>query len=426
VLAGRFLVLDSLLTLFTTSCLLAGYIAVRGKQRRPAWWILSGIACAFGVLTKGPVALVLCAPPLVASGWLRADQSRTRFMHWFAFAIPLVVICVPWYVAVERFNPRFVDYFFWEHNLQRFMRGSNHEQPFWFYIPVIFAAMFPASLLLPSVAVFVISTARQTVELRSKDLGFVMCASVWIIAFFSAASCKLPTYILPAIPWISMAMGVMLDQTVFRSGAADRITIFLKPFPQRATAIMTIGCTIMIGVDTWLGSTVSRADVIAAIGIMVVFAILARNWSRDISYGRSAWAGTVAVGVGIVLFLSAVLMPTISSNRSMYVEARRISETDKIEMIVFFGEKPQASRFHLSSELMVTFPIEQVNEFVGYASRQQDFVLVTDKKHLESTRRQVAATHRLIASPHNKHVFRATRITEDSNAIASAGTVNTK
>lgn len=425
VLAGRFLILDSLLALCTTVCLLSGYIAVRGKEHRPVWWMVSGIACALGVLTKGPLALVLCAPPLVVSGWLRADHSRTRVLHWVAFVVPMVAVCVPWYIAVAKFNSQFVDYFFWEHNYQRFIQGSNHEQPFWFYVPVVFAAMFPASLLLPSVGVFVASPAHRKRSLRSKDLGFLVCGSVWMLAFFSAASCKLPTYILPAIPLMCLTMGVMLDQTVFRRGAVDRgavdrITTYLKPFPQRATLILIVACAAMIGVNASLGQSVSIVGILAAIGCVVVLAIVVMNWNRDIALGRSAWAGTVAVAVGVVLYASTVMLPTISSERSVYVETRRFYDADTNAFIVFFGEKPHGATFHLPPLRTLAFSIEWEDEFFGFVSGQQNFVLVTDDAQIERTRQKLAATHRLTVSRRHEHVYRATRITRAAKATASS------
>uniref|UniRef100_UPI003564D627 ArnT family glycosyltransferase n=1 Tax=Novipirellula sp. TaxID=2795430 RepID=UPI003564D627 len=89
VIAGRFLILDSLLAFFVTACFLTGYIAVRETEHRWGWWMISAVACALGVLTKGPVAFVLCVPPLITSGWLRRDHTRTRLLHWAAFVLPI-------------------------------------------------------------------------------------------------------------------------------------------------------------------------------------------------------------------------------------------------------------------------------------------------------------------------------------------------
>jgi 4-amino-4-deoxy-L-arabinose transferase-like glycosyltransferase len=424
VLAGRFLILDSLLALLTTSCLLSGYIAVRGRSHRPLWWMVSGVACALGVLTKGPVALVLCAPPLVVSGWLRADHSRTRLLHWVAFLAPMFAVCVPWYLAVAKYNPEFAEYFFWEHNYQRFLRGSNHEQPVWFYVPVVLAAMFPVSLLLPSVGVFLASRRSRKRVLRSKDLGFLFCGSVWILAFFSAASCKLPTYILPAIPLICLTIGVMLDQTVLRRGAADRITTFLRPFPQRATLILVAGCVVVIWVDVWIEGRWAVGGAIAAVSCMMVLAVGVLNWNRQAAFGRPAWAFTAVVATGVLLFASSVLLPSISNKRSVFVETRRIADANPNARIVFFGEKTHGALFHLSPERTLYFPTEMEEEFIAFFSREGDLILVADEHWIEHTRTLLLRTHQLSESPNHKHVYRATRIVGSVAAIAGRHSVD--
>nr|WP_231617833.1 glycosyltransferase family 39 protein [Novipirellula aureliae] len=423
-LAGRFLILDSLLAFLTTTCLLSGYIAVRGKDHRPGWWMVSGVACALGVLTKGPLAFVLCAPPFVVSGWLRADHSRTRVLHWVAFVMPMVAVCVPWYVAVAKFNPQFLDYFFWEHNYQRFMQGSNHEQPFWFYVPVVFAAMFPASLLLPSVGVFLVSSSNRKRSLRSKDLGFLVCAAFWMLAFFSAARCKLPTYILPALPFLCLTMGVMLDQTVFRAGSVDRITNYLKPFPQRATLILLASCAAVTGVNIFLNDSVFLVDVLASIVCVASCIFVVIHWNRDIAFGRLAWAGTTAVAVGVLMLVSTVLLPTISNERSVFVETQRVAGTHPKAVIVFFGENSHGARFHLSTQQTLAFPIECEEEFVGFAAEQDDFILVTDDARIERTRQKLEATHRLTASPRHQHVYQATRVIRTAGSVACAEKVS--
>src|SRR5207302_6573145 len=69
-LSARFLYMagmlsmDGLLTLWVVAALCAGHLALRSGSR---WiWCLSAGACGLGILTKGPVALALVLPPLVA------------------------------------------------------------------------------------------------------------------------------------------------------------------------------------------------------------------------------------------------------------------------------------------------------------------------------------------------------------------------
>src|SRR5258707_949660 len=63
---GRMLTMDSLLGLCVVTALAAAHVAVSGPRLRWGWWVLSALACGFGLLTKGPVALALIAVPVLA------------------------------------------------------------------------------------------------------------------------------------------------------------------------------------------------------------------------------------------------------------------------------------------------------------------------------------------------------------------------
>ncbi len=418
VLAGRFLILDSLLTLFTTLCLLTGYIAVREQRHRWAWWMASGIACALGVLTKGPVALVLCAPPLIVSGWVRADQTRTRIVHWAAFVMPIILVCVPWYIAVIRFNPQFVDHFFWEHNLKRFTQGSNHQQPIWFYVPVVFASMFPASLLLPSACAFLVSGEDRKRCLRTKDLGFLICAGSWILLFFSLASCKLPTYILPAIPLIALVIGFMMDRTVFRSESAGGVTTHLKPFPKRAVVILAVAGLAVIGVDALLGG-LSAVTIPATVCCFVAAGVAMWQWNRPAASSLQAWTATGCLALFVLTLASAQLLPTIAITRSLYRKTKVAAEKYPHAQIVFFGEKPHGINLQIDRGRVVYFPAELQFEFVEFISRSPDLILIAADEEIDRTRAAVASTHELIGLPENEHLFLAKRLSSVVPAVSS-------
>lgn len=409
VLAGRFLILDSMLAFFTTLCVLSGYIAVRHVDHRWAWWIFSGVACALGVLTKGPVALVLCAPPLAVSGWLRADQTRVRALHWAAFVLPMIAVCVPWYVAVMKLNPEFGGYFFGEHNLERFTKGSNHPQPFWFYVPILFASMFPASLLLPSMGVFVASRSEQKRQLRSKDLGFLSCASVWILVFFSAASCKLPTYILPAIPLVSLMLGVMIDQTVLRPELSNRITDFLKPFPQRASLILVLATLAIGGTDAWLIG-LSWITVWVVMTCIAVTVLVGCYWNRPIAFARPGWLATTVLAVAVLTLASTRLLPTIAKSRSLYVKAAEAAQLHPDATVVFLIEKSHSVQMQLDANRVVYFPNHMRDEFVCFMSSLPDAIVITDDQSIDATERSIETTHDLVNLYGHRHLYFAKRI----------------
>ncbi len=212
VLSGRFVIMDGPLTLFTTVCLMALFLAVRGPRVRLAWWLVAAVACSLGILTKGPVAIVLTIPPLLALLWLDRTQARIRPRHWFVFALVVLAVTAPWFILIGQRQGEFASYFLWKHHVLRFVSAFNHKAPMWYYLPVLLIGMFPSSLLLGPTLDFLAGRRAELRTLRTRELGAVALAAVWIVAFFSASSCKLPTYILPAVPLLCLVQGCMLHQ----------------------------------------------------------------------------------------------------------------------------------------------------------------------------------------------------------------------
>ncbi len=210
---GRLLLLDGLLTLWTTLALLAAFEAVRGERLRWSWWLLSAAACGLGVLTKGPVALVLLAPPLWLQRRLTGRGGRLTLGPLAAFAVVLAALTVPWYVAIGLRLPGFARTFFWEHNVQRFLTGMAHTRGVWFYGPVVLAGLLPATLLAPPFLRFLLSGDEAVAGRRTAELGFLLLAGGWVVAFFTASTCKLATYALPAFPPLALALGYYLAQS---------------------------------------------------------------------------------------------------------------------------------------------------------------------------------------------------------------------
>ena len=223
---GRLLIMDGVLTFFITLSLFAGFEAIRGERLKWSWWVIAAVACGLGILTKGPIAVLLLAPPLVGYRWLNSATTR---IGWRALALfMLIALCVnlPWYIAIFRHEPVFLRYFFWEHNVLRFVQPFDHLQPIWYYLPIFLGGLLPGTFLLYAFVRYLISANEATIATRPPALGFWLLAGLWCLAFFSVSGSKLPTYILPAFPCIALALGHFVAHTrwqrslITRSGVA--------------------------------------------------------------------------------------------------------------------------------------------------------------------------------------------------------------
>jgi 4-amino-4-deoxy-L-arabinose transferase-like glycosyltransferase len=204
---GRLLVIDGLLSLCVAFALFAAWEALERNRGATWWWLFAGMATGLGILTKGPIAVILLLPPLALAQWLRGRNIRLRSLNTLAFVGATIAVALPWYIAICLRLPGFAVYFLWQHNVLRFFAPFDHLEPFWYYTPILALGLLPGTLLLVGCARFLISGEAATAARRGPGLGFLLLAGGWCVLFFSVSGCKLPTYILPAFPFLALALG---------------------------------------------------------------------------------------------------------------------------------------------------------------------------------------------------------------------------
>jgi 4-amino-4-deoxy-L-arabinose transferase-like glycosyltransferase len=172
-------------------------------------------------LAKGPVAPFLAALIIVAFAFLRKEWSILLRSLWWPGIVLYFAMVLPWFIAVQHQNPTFFREFFLEHNLQRFATDRyQHSQPFWYYLAVMLVALMPWTVIAVRALIDGILTSVAEWKLRHSRTG--KCASsrpgdafpeflvLWAlipVVFFSFSQSKLPGYILPAIPPITILTG---------------------------------------------------------------------------------------------------------------------------------------------------------------------------------------------------------------------------
>ena len=189
---------------------------------------------AAATLAKGPVAPFLALAIICLFLGLRREWSALRRTIWLPGVILYLVMVLPWYIAVQRHNPTFVRSFFLEHNLERFATNRyQHHQPFWFYLAVVVIGLMPWTVisiraLLSSIKVCIAewkvrnNPKRYLGHSRAGDAfpEFLVLWAIFPVLFFSLSGSKLPGYILPAIPPITILTGDYLNR-IRRSGLSN-------------------------------------------------------------------------------------------------------------------------------------------------------------------------------------------------------------
>ncbi|GGG79384.1 ArnT family glycosyltransferase [Edaphobacter dinghuensis] len=169
---------------------------------------------AAATLAKGPVAPFLALVTILLFAGLRREWSLLRRTIWLPGILLYMVMVLPWYIAVQWKNPTFYRLFFLEHNLERFATNRyQHHQPFWFYLAVLILGLMPWTILALRALVDSIDVSIAEWKVRhnpQRYLGhsragdafpeFLVLWALFPIVFFSFSGSKLPGYILPSIP----------------------------------------------------------------------------------------------------------------------------------------------------------------------------------------------------------------------------------
>jgi 4-amino-4-deoxy-L-arabinose transferase-like glycosyltransferase len=201
---ARMALTDAVLVLWTTAAGFAFFRACHGAAPTGRWYVAMYVALALGLLTKGPVGLVVPVAGIalylaLAGGFRRVfDEGR---LGWGL--VIMLLIAGPWYAAM-----------FGEHGgayLAR-ARGETLGRVFrtvtgpggtaLFYVPVVLVGFFPWSAFLPAALVGALRGARA--RARGERAGAVaVFAAAWTLAvlvFFSLVQSRLPHYVAPLFP----------------------------------------------------------------------------------------------------------------------------------------------------------------------------------------------------------------------------------
>ena len=190
-LIAKAAIADALLNLWLAAALFAIYENYRTGEVR--WLYAAYGAMGLGLLTKGPVALLI---PVAAS--LLFALSRSAWRRWLtglAHAGPwllFLAVAAPWYLAeLWAQGWAFIEGFFLKHNISRFQGPmEGHAGSLLYYVPVVLIGTVPFTAL-------VLRGLRPLRALWHKDLDrFLLIWLAFVFVFFSLSGTKLPHYII--------------------------------------------------------------------------------------------------------------------------------------------------------------------------------------------------------------------------------------
>jgi 4-amino-4-deoxy-L-arabinose transferase-like glycosyltransferase len=368
---------DMLLTLLLFSAFCVLYPVLEGRESR---WrtVAAGVILGFGILTKGPLALVLCAFAIFIYLLLarrRPWRLLGRPWPWIILAIASV-IAAAWYVpAFIVGGHNLIDVFMAEnfgHFAPADMGGTGEAaRPIYYIAARMFGGAMPLSFLVP--ALIVAFFAGRMFDGVRKPVLFQLALLLAVVLLFSAASAKRDDYILPALPSLAILLAALFrppggvpeagaeqradyaaglrDITVALAGAGMLIAL-AAILLARSAGIMnalhirlqssdaSYAAMLFKGMDR-LDPPFAALIVATAIGAAVIFVALYRR--------STMWSGTglAVLAIAGVALWNSTLRPEFARTRTLKQFAAEIHQRiGDAPLYIVAGEKPGLSYYY--------------------------------------------------------------------------------
>jgi 4-amino-4-deoxy-L-arabinose transferase-like glycosyltransferase len=360
--------IDIYVTLFMAIALAAFVRAMQRPAERRAWLLLMYTAIGLGVLTKGPVALVLPAAAIGLWLLLEGRLSEIRTLSLPLGALIILAIVVPWYAALHgRFGWDPILSFFVGENLGRFASSMTTDRS-----PLFFAGVLFGDILLPWAPLLLIPLWTGWRRTSGSGGGPSVRRLLWlwivlIVVGFSFSASKEDLYILPVAP----AAAALIADVLIGTGAGAR--------HRGVRIILVVVCAVVIalGAAIWwlLGSGYYRiADAPFVAGLLVAggaatVALILLRWYPI------ALAVLAATFVAFNWLFVLRILPGVEPLKPVPAIAELVRRRS-------VGEAPIAS-YNLSQPSLIFYLSRPVPELyddedaVGFMVNQRDAWLVT-------------------------------------------------
>lgn len=223
---------DSFLALGTTLALVSFCLVMSGEQGVWRWLFFIGVV--IGLLSKGPLAVVLIGTPIVS--WQILSRQKVislRKLPWLSGGALTILLVGPWYVLAELKTPGFLDYFIVGEHIRRFLDpgwvgdlyGSAHEQPkgmiwvFWLWASFPWGCVALVGVVIGWIRGRGAEVIRETVS--ASGPCYLLMSAMSPMLFFTVAGNTLWTYVLPSLPFTAILIGRWVAK--LESGWAFRV-----------------------------------------------------------------------------------------------------------------------------------------------------------------------------------------------------------
>lgn len=189
-------------------------LGMQGSGRMTEWASV-GVVLGFGILMKGPVALLQVLPLALLAPWWQPTLNRGKNLslgRWYgSLGIAVLIaasIAAVWLVpALARGGPSLFDEFLWRQTIDRIATTTHHLRPWWFYLAVL------PFVLMPWIALPIVWRGlRRSLTPSSAAMRVLVCWTLPVLFALSFFRGKQIHYVLPLLPAFAILMAHAMHQ----------------------------------------------------------------------------------------------------------------------------------------------------------------------------------------------------------------------
>lgn len=311
------------------------------------FYALTGLA----FLAKGPIAFALTGLTIVIFLlWQKNLRiKKLRELRLLPGALITLAVGLPWYVASGIATgwewPR---YFFFTHNLDRYVNTFEGHGGFPFDVVVIaFAALLPSSVLAPQ-------AITMALKKRSENSFFPFALSVCIavLGFFFFSKTLLPSYPAPCFAFLSILIANYIASVkVGMSVKVSAIVAFI------ICALMPVAAFLLLDQDPVLTKLSGNWTIflIAPVGTLIALYFVLNNNLTNAFY---VWTGCFMI---LLIVLFSWLLPSVDAQNPVSKSSYLVDT--KNQSVAYYKRVNSAYVFHFKKPIPKLDTPEQVADF---------------------------------------------------------------
>ena len=178
------------------------------NKEQTYWKYLFFAGLGLGLLAKGPIIIILTAPPIFI--WMvlfKQYKTVWKELPWILGIFVTAIIAIPWYFLAEQKTPGFIDYFIVGEHFKRFLssdwKGDKYGFPKSQPLGMIWVFLFIFAIPWIQILIGKIWKNRTTL-FKNKWVAFLVFWLLWTPLFFTVSKSLIHPYIMPVMVPIAL------------------------------------------------------------------------------------------------------------------------------------------------------------------------------------------------------------------------------